>query len=146
MVDVALMVAGVCPPETFESLPKVELAVEGEGRQYPAEDDGLSATDVEGRNAGCHCVSIAGGYLYAECMGTVAISNAIYSCLNSSTHVRLLKGRGGVRLLIRLVLHILRLSFLEPHWEMEGGTRLLFLQTWKVGVAEKMSLKIRVRL
>lgn len=61
MVEVLLILAGVCPPETFESLPKVELAVEGEGRQYPEEDDGLSATDVEGKKAGCHWVSIAGG-------------------------------------------------------------------------------------
>jgi hypothetical protein len=61
MVEVVLMVAGVCPPETFESLPNVELAVDGEGRQYPADEDGLSATDVEGRKVGCHCVSIGGG-------------------------------------------------------------------------------------
>lgn len=61
MVEVVLMVAGVCPPETLESLPKVELAVDGEGRQYPEEEEGLSVTDVEGKNAGGHCVSIAGG-------------------------------------------------------------------------------------
>jgi hypothetical protein len=33
MVEVVLIVAGVCLPEMFESLPKVELAVDGEGRQ-----------------------------------------------------------------------------------------------------------------
>jgi hypothetical protein len=53
MVDVVLIVAGVCPPETLES--------DGDGRQYPDEEEGLSVTDVEGKNAGCQCVSIAGG-------------------------------------------------------------------------------------
>lgn len=58
------MFAGVCTPETFDSLPKTEFAVVGDARQYPAEEEeGLSDTADEFRNPvfGGHCVSIGCG-------------------------------------------------------------------------------------
>lgn len=49
MVELVLMVAGVCTPDTLDSLPKAELAVVGDARQYPVDEDGLSETAEEGR-------------------------------------------------------------------------------------------------
>jgi hypothetical protein len=44
MVELVLMAAGVCPPETLDSLPYAEFTVEGECRH-----DGLSATVEDGK-------------------------------------------------------------------------------------------------
>lgn len=49
MVELVLIVAGVCTPETPDSLPYTEFAVDGDWRQYPALELGLSATVEEGR-------------------------------------------------------------------------------------------------
>ena len=59
MVELVLIAAGVWPPETFDSLPYAEFAVEGELRH-----EGLSATVDEGKKpfADGHWVSIGGGY------------------------------------------------------------------------------------
>ena len=62
MLEVVLTVAGVRPPETFESLPYVEFAVEGDGCQNPEEEGEVSAMEEEGKNPGvCHWVSRGGG-------------------------------------------------------------------------------------
>lgn len=87
MVELALIVAGVCNPETFDSLPNVEFAVVGEGRQYPAEDEGLSETDDEGKKPvlGGHCVSMGCGKPYPGCCtGTVPVSDYIIKDMEHS--------------------------------------------------------------
>lgn len=62
MLEAELMVAGVCAPDTFDSLPYAEVVVEGEGRQYPDDEGEVSATEEEGRYPGVgHWVSIDGG-------------------------------------------------------------------------------------
>lgn len=43
------MVAGVCAPETPDSLPYTEFAVDGDCRQYVALELGLSAIVDDGR-------------------------------------------------------------------------------------------------
>jgi hypothetical protein len=59
MFEVALIAAGVCAPDTLVSLPYVEFAVEGDGRQY-VEDEGEVSTTEDGKYpvVGGHCVSI----------------------------------------------------------------------------------------
>lgn len=49
MVELVLIVAGVCTPETPASLPYTEFAVDGDCRQYPAFELGLSAMVDDGR-------------------------------------------------------------------------------------------------
>jgi hypothetical protein len=62
MLEAELIVEGVCPPETVDSLPYAEVDAVGDGRQYPADDGDASGTVDDGRYPGVgHCVSIGGG-------------------------------------------------------------------------------------
>ena len=60
------------------------------------------------------------------------------------THIHLMGGRGGVRLLGRQVSRILGVP--RSHWKMEGGIHRPFLPTRKEGAVVKMSLKMLAQL